>query len=177
MIDYNTLLSRGFSKKEAQRTVDIMQKAEENKSLKIKFLDSFVYWALLVVAIIGNIIISILLIPFLLAFKKVPLYFTIFILAAMFGYLFDQLIRGIETIENKHQIIAWVFIPALAVIDTHYMASFANHLTKALNLPVPFHSPLIISIIYVTAFILPYIAHSITSIYKKGGQRESNLRA
>lgn len=167
MIDYNTLLERGFSKKEAQRTVDIIQKAEETKSPKIKFLDSIIYWALLIVAIIGNIIISVTLIPFLLAFKKVPLYFTIFILAAMFGFLFDQLIRDIETIERKHHIIAWVFIPALAIINTYYMVSFANHLTKTLKLPMPSHSPLAISIIYVTAFVLPYVIHNIMDIYKK----------
>ena len=70
MIEYNDLLRKGFSKKEAQKTVDILQEAEEKKSVKIKFLDSIIYWALLLVAIIGNLVISIILIPFLLAFKS-----------------------------------------------------------------------------------------------------------
>ena len=101
MVEYDDLLEKGFSKKEALKTIKIIQKAKEKKSPKIKFLDAVIYWFLLIVAIIGNIVISIILIPFLLAFKKIPLYFTIVILAAMFGFLFDQLIRDIENLENR----------------------------------------------------------------------------
>jgi len=164
MIDYNNLLKKGFSKKEAMETINIIQKAKEKKSPKVKFLDSVIYWVLLIVAIIGNMVIAIILIPFLLAFKKIPLYFVIIILAAMFGFLFDQLIRDIKNLENKHLITAWIFIPALAIINTYYMASFANHLTRTLGLSLTLHSPILISIIYVFAFILPYIIHNIIEL-------------
>lgn len=157
MIQYDDLLKKGFSKKEAKKTIDIIEKAKEIKSPKVRLLDTVVYWAILIVAIIGNMIISIILIPFLLAFKKIPLYFTIIILAAMFGFLFDQLIKDIENLENKHQIMAWVFIPSLAIINTYYMASFANHITETLKLPLALNSPILISITYVIAFILPYL--------------------
>jgi hypothetical protein len=126
-----------------------------------------IYWVLLIVAIIGNLVISIALIPFLLAFKKIPLYFTIVILAAMFGYLFDQLIKDIENLENKHQIIAWAFIPALAIVNTYYMTSFANHVTNTLSLPFALHSPILISITYVIAFILPYTIRNIIGVSSK----------
>lgn len=161
MIDYNSLLKKGFSKKEAKRTINIIQKAKEKKSAKVRFLDAILYWVLLVVAIIGNMIIAIILIPFLLAFKKIPLYFTIIILAAMFGFLFDQLIRDIENLEKKHHIIAWAFIPALAIINIYYMTSFANHLTETLELPLTLNSPLLVSITYVAAFIIPYTVHNL----------------
>jgi hypothetical protein len=167
MIEYDGLLEKGFSKKEAQQTIDIINRAKEEKSSKIKFLDSMIYWVLLIVAIIGNLVISIALIPFLLAFKKIPLYFTIVILAAMFGYLFDQLIKDIENLENKHQIIAWAFIPALAIVNTYYMTSFANHVTNTLSLPFALHSPILISITYVIAFILPYTIRNIIGVSSK----------
>jgi len=122
---------------------------------------------LLIVALTGNLIISIILIPFLLAFKKIPLYFTIIILASMFGFLFDQLIRDIKDLENKHHIIAWIFIPAVAIIDTYYMTSFSNHLTEALNLPLALHSPLLVSTTYVLAFILPYIIHNLIEVFSR----------
>ena len=164
MVEYNDLLKKGFSKKEAKRTVDIIQKAKEKKSSKIKFLDAIVYWVLLMVALIGNLVISIILIPFLLAFKKIPLYLTIVVLASLFGFLFDQLIRDIENLESKHHVIAWVFIPALAVINTYYMVSFANHLTETLKLPLTLHSPLLISVTYVFAFTLPYMIHNLIEL-------------
>ena len=164
MMDYTSLLEKGFSKKEAQRTVDIIQKAKEKKPLNIKFIDSVIYWILLIVAMIGNMVISIILIPFLLAFRKIPLYFIIIILAALFGFLFDQLIRDIENLEKKHHIIAWAFIPSLAVINTYYMTSFTNHLTEVFNLPITSNSPLLVSIVYVAAFISPYILRNIREI-------------
>ncbi len=167
MIEYNDLLKKGFSKKEAKKTISILQKAEEKKSPKIKFLDSIIYWVLLIVAIIGNMVISIILIPFLLTFKRIPLYFIIIILAAMFGFLFDQLIRDIENLENKHIILAWIFIPSLAIINTYYMTSFTNHLVNTLELPLTLHSPPLISIIYVFAFIIPYIIHNLTELPSK----------
>ncbi len=169
MIEYDRLLEKGFSKKEAKRTIDIIKKAKERKSLKIKFLDSIIYWTLLVVTIIGNMIISIILIPFLLAFKRIPLYFTIIILAAMFGFLFDQLIRDIENLERKHHIIAWVFIPALAIINVYYMASFTNYLIQSLKLPIAPEPPLLIGIIYVVAFIIPYIVDNAIKISVRKG--------
>lgn len=167
MIDYTRLLEKGFSKNEAKRTIDIIKKAEEKKSKKIKFLDATIYWVLLIVAIIGNMVLSIILIPFLLAFKKIPLYFIIILLAMLFGFLFDQLIRDIENLENKHIITAWIFIPALAIINTYYMASFTNHLTNTLGLPLAIHSPIIISITYVFAFTVPYILHNLLEVYSQ----------
>ena len=147
--------------------MEILQKAEKEKPLFVKRLDFILYWTLLIVAIIGNLIISIILLPFLLTFKKIPLYLTIMILAAMFGFLFDQLIKDIQNLENKHHIIAWVFIPSLAVVNTYYMTSFTNHLTQTLRLPITLNSPLVISITYVFAFILPYIMRNIIEIYKQ----------
>jgi len=167
MVEYDNLLEKGFSKKEAQKTVEIMQKAKEKKSSKIKLLDSTIYWFLLIVAIIGNLVISILLIPFLLAFKRAPLYLTIILLAAMFGFLFDILIRDIENLENKHHIIAWFFIPALAVINTYYMVSFTNYVIGTLKLPLTLHSPILISVTYVVAFILPYGLHNAIELHSK----------
>lgn len=166
MINYHGLLKKGFSKKDARKTVEIIQKAKKRKSPKVRFLDAVVYWALLIVAIIGNVVISIILIPFLLSFKKVPLYSVIFILALMFGSLFDQLIREIENLEHKHQIIAWVFIPVLALINVYYMVSFTNHLTEVLGLPVSLNSPLLVSILYVVAFMFPYIIREIVELSK-----------
>ncbi len=157
MIEYSNLLEKGFTKKEAQKTIEIIERAKEKKTPKIRFLDSFIYWMLLIVSIIGNLVMSITLIPFLLAFKKIPLYFIIIILAAMFGFLFDQLIKDIENLEHQHYIIAWIFIPALALINIYYITSFTNHVTEIFKLEISINPPLLISVIYVIAFILPYL--------------------
>jgi len=162
MHSYEELLRRGFSKKEALRTINIIKKAEENKTAIIKILDSMVYWLLLLIAIVGNLIISIVLIPFLLVLKPIPLYFVIILLASMFGFLFDQVIRETEHLKLREHILAWLFIPALSVIDTYYMTSFANYLKTTLDIAKGFNSPIYVSILYVCAFIAPYIIGKIT---------------
>jgi hypothetical protein len=166
MIEYHDLLHKGYSKQEAKRTLEIIEEGKRRKSVKVQFLDAVIYYILLLVAIVGNMVLSIILVPFLLAFRKIPLHFTIFILAAMFGFLFDQLIRDIEHLEKRHEIIAWMFIPSLAVINVYYMTSFTNHLTQTLNLPVALNSPLLVSINYVAAFIFPYIVGTAVESYK-----------
>ncbi|MEA2036454.1 MAG: hypothetical protein U9O94_03030 [Nanoarchaeota archaeon] len=164
MIEYNDLLRKGYSKKEAQRTVDIIKKTKQKKSSLIKFLDSSAYWVLLAVALIGNLVISIILIPFLLTLRKIPLYIIIAVLAALFGFLFHQLIREIEFLESRHYLIAWIFIPIFAVISVYYAVLFTNNLLGSLKLSLAPNSPLIISVIYAFAFILPYTMRNLSKL-------------
>lgn len=167
MVTYEELLAKGFSKKEAQHTIDIINRAQQNKHPTVKLLDLILYWVMLIIAIIGNLVISILLVPFLLTFKKAPLYLTIIILAALFGFLFDQLIRDIENLENKHQISAWLFIPAMAIITTYFMVSFLNYVIKTLSLPFVLHPPILISVTYVISFITPFTLRNILELQSK----------
>ena len=167
MIGYEQLLKKGFSKQEAMKTIGILAKAEQKKSARIRFLDSIIYWVLLFVAIIGNMVIAIILIPFILTFRPVPLFFIIALLAAMFGFLMDTLIRDIESIEKKHLIIAWLLIPSLAVINIFYMTSFTDHLVDVFSMSLTMPSPFFISFVYVMAFTLPYIFHDQLQVFYK----------
>ncbi|MBI2139495.1 hypothetical protein HYU14_01115 [Candidatus Woesearchaeota archaeon] len=161
MIDYETLLEKGFSKKDALRTMEVIRKAKSSPPM-FKYMDALLYWALLVVAIVGNLIISIILLPFLLAFKNIPLYFTIILLGVLFGYIFNLLIRDVQH-TGKEYIKASLFIPALAVINMYYMVGFANFVSATLHLPSKIHSPLALSLLYVIAFSLPYFLHNFFS--------------
>ncbi|HLC96083.1 MAG TPA: hypothetical protein VJH97_02070 [Candidatus Nanoarchaeia archaeon] len=156
---YYSLRTKGWTKKEIQRATQILQSTE--KPAKIKILDAIIYWFVLFVAIFGNLIISIALVPFLLQFRSVFLYTIIAVLAAVFGFLFDLLIRDIETIQKKHVIIAGLFIPALAIINIYYITSFSNHVSSVLQLGNS-HNPISISFIYVIAFISPYFLYKIS---------------
>lgn len=122
----------------------------------IRFLDSLLYWIILFVAIMGNLIISIILIPFLLVIQGIFLYIIILLLAFVFGLLFDLLIRDLENIKRKQIIIAGLFIPVLAAINVLFMVRFSNHLSRLLHLNT-FHNPFFIAFFYVIAFTLPHI--------------------
>ena len=159
-MNYETLLTRGFTKDEARKTVKILEQGK-NKSI-FKEADAWMNYVLLIVAIIGNMIIAIMLVPFLLAFKTIPLYITIALIAVMFGYLFATIIRGLDE-KARGGVIAGLFLPAIALINSYFMVEFANFVTTTLTLPNEIHSPIIITAIYTSAFIAPFLFHKLTA--------------
>ena len=151
------LKKKGWTEKDIYQALSIIQDADTKKSKKIMFLDSMIYWIVLFVALIGNFVISIVLIPFMLAIEGLRLYALITVIAFAFGAFFDLLIRDIEKVEKKDIVIAGLFLPALAIINVSFMVKFTNYLQNMLLLGNIQHNPLIISMIYVIAFMLPYL--------------------
>ncbi|MBI2545648.1 hypothetical protein HYV81_00530 [Candidatus Woesearchaeota archaeon] len=149
------LEQRGWNTEEIAHVSHILHD-DDKKSNKVRFLDAVMYWAALMVAIFGNMIISIVLIPFLLALRDLLLYTIIVTLGVAFGVLFDLLIRDMDTLGRHHYIIAGLFIPSLAIINVVYMANFANSLTVSLALK-NLHSPLLVGAVYTISFIMPYL--------------------
>ena len=162
----NRLRDKGWTDNDIQRAVSIIDQGKIKKPKKIAFLDSIIYWIVLFVALIGNLIISIILIPFMLTMKGISLYSIIFIIGFAFGAFFDLLIRDIEKLQQKDIIIAGIFLPLLAIINVSFMVKFSNFLQTVIGLNNIMHNPLIISIIYVLGFIIPYIIKSIIVINK-----------
>ena len=154
------LEQKGWSKKDISRAVRIIEQAKANKHPKIKILDKLVFWASLVVAIIGNFIISISLIPILLALNNLPLYIVLITLGVAFGLLFELLIRTIEHLEAKHHIFLGIIIPTIAIINVIIIVAFSNNLEKIINIENP-HSPLLVGVIYAFAFMLPYLIYQL----------------
>jgi len=152
------LIDKGWSDKDIKKTLDILNGGRRSKkSSQMRFLDSVIYWIVLFVSIVGNLVISVILIPFLVVMDDVQLYLIIIILAFSFGLLFNLLIRDIENLDKSDHILAGVFIPALAIINIFIITRLANYLADILFIKNNFHDPVLISIVYVSAFIAPYL--------------------
>ena len=118
MKDLKTYLKeKGWSNKDIKKTVKIIQTAKENKNPKIKVLDKLVYWISLIFMLIGNFIITLALIPELIALKGPLLYIVITTLGISFGLLFELLIRSIENLNIKHHLFLGINIPLLVIIN------------------------------------------------------------
>lgn len=159
------LKEKGWTQKEISKAIKIISTSEKNKPKLIVVLDKLVYWFALILAIIGNLIISVVLIPFLLVLNYMQLYFVITIIAFSFGLLFSLLLRDIEGLDKRHHIIAGIFIPCLALINIYVMVNLANYLDKIFKLTKVTHNPVLISIVYAVFFILPYIFYLATKNY------------
>ncbi|MFH1641816.1 MAG: hypothetical protein ABIC04_02865 [Nanoarchaeota archaeon] len=161
---HERLKAKGWSATDIKKAVKIINGAQKKKPKQIQILDSVIYWFVLIIAIIGNMVISVALVPFLLEFRHFFLYVIITTMALIFGFLFDFLIRDIESLEQKHVVVAGLLIPALALINIYYTTNFANYVSATLKLGY-IHSPYLISVVYVLAFISPYLVYRI--VYKK----------
>jgi len=139
----------------AAKTEQILQSAEKLKSAGMRFLDSSIYWILLFLAIIGNFILSVVLVPFLLAFKGWPLYFTLFFVGISFGWVFSFILHNIEQLKKNQHIVASIFIPALAVINVGIFAMLSNKLIILMNLATPPHNPFFVGAVYVLGYVIP----------------------
>lgn len=158
------LTEKGWTTKEIEHTMDILERPDTDIRSKEyrRRMNPLIYWIALLVAIIGNFIVSVILIPFLLVLQGVILYSIIILLGIVFGALFSLLLRDIERASaQKNMVIGWIFIPAIAAINIYVVANISNELKEILIKSAIIQNPLTISITYVAAFILPYVAAQI----------------
>jgi len=161
------LRNKGWNEQDITHAMEIIEQAKLQKPSKLRFLDSIIYWIVLFVALIGNFIISIILIPFMLAMEGIRLIFIIGVIGFAFGAFFDLIISDLKNLQNKQVIIAGVFLPILALINVSLMTEFANYIQKTLGILNAQHNPIVISIVYVFAFMMPYLIKGVMTIIKK----------
>lgn len=160
------LKKKGWSDNDINKAIAIIKRGKNKTPKKIIFLDSIVYWIVLLIALIGNFVVSIIFIPFLLVMQGLKLYIIILVIGFVFGVFFNFLIREIENIPNKDLVIAWVVLPLLTIINIVLIVKFSNYLQQTLELSNMQHNPLLVGIVYVCAFIIPYAIKSLM-LYKE----------
>ena len=156
MVDVVALKKKGLSEEEIRRVSSVFDEAHSKKSPAILLIDKIVYWAGLFLAIVGNFVISVLLIPFLILLKSFYLYLALLFLGIIFGWVFSILIADIEAVKSGQRIVAWVFIPAIALINVYVMANISNHIAALMELTSGIHAASMVSVVYVMAFMFPY---------------------
>ncbi len=149
--------TKGWTSADVKKTRDILAHAEEAKSTSMRFLEQTSFWVALLIAIIGNFVISVVMVPFLLLLQGVTLYLAVFVIGVTFGTLINVVVGYIEKLKAGQHIIAGAFIPALALINVYIITHFSNNLEILLQLKTPPHSPLLVSVVYVTSFVIPYL--------------------
>ena len=153
----NSLIKKGWSKKDINKTIKIIETAKNNKHPRIKLLDKYIYWISLVFVIGANFIIAVALIPELITLKGLILYLVIITLGISFGLLFELLIRTIEHLKTKHHLFLGIIIPILTLINFIIVAKNTKMLIGVDN---P-HNPYLVGSVYAISFILPYLIYQI----------------
>jgi hypothetical protein len=158
-----SLKEKGWTQEEVDKAMQIMEathpeiKHVETRTQITSHFNVFVYWTALIVAMIGNIMLAVILVPLMLYLSSGILYFVIAVIALTFGILFNALVNSIEEVDYKHHIVAGVFIPAIAILNVYIMIRFSNAVNATYTLTEQAHSPVIIGTLYVGFFVLPYL--------------------
>ena len=134
---------------------------------KPQTMAKLVFWTALLLCIAGNLVVSVALVP---AFWVIPdwaLFFVLILVGLCFGALFDILIKDIELLDPAHHIIGGLFLPVLGVIFMYIMVNLSNKFSHVANIPLFVeHSAIFVSLVYVIAFMAPYM-RTMRKIYLK----------
>ncbi len=164
------LLAKGWSEEEVNKAVSIMnsENAHIHHAKFVRHYSPVVYWMALIISIIGNLIISVMLIPVFLAFTEIKtLIVVVGVIALAFGGFFTFLLHELEHINQKHHVMAGIIIPVIAVINIYVIVNLSNALdTNVLQLGVQ-QNPLLMALIYVIGFVLPYVIYKIVDLARR----------
>lgn len=145
------LEEKGWSEKEIKQAEAILD--EESKH-EIHYAQ-IIFWSALLVIVIGNFVVSLVLIPFLLVLNSYVLFSLVIILGGTIGFLYNFLIRDIGHLQRKHHIIAGIIIPLVAVFNLGVIVYATNSFISKLDV-VNQHNPWMISVVFAVAILLPY---------------------
>lgn len=146
-----------WTKSEINTTLNILRSAKYKKTTATKFFDTIVYWVALLIAIIGNFLVSVIIVPILIALNGIPLYFTLFFVGISFGALLYTVIRMVEAIDPKQNLISGLFIIALAIINIYIITGLTNKLELQMGITSNIQEPVLVSVSYAIGYILPYL--------------------
>ena len=154
------LAEKGWTKAEILKASSILHGKEDPGQIYFqKQMNPVIYWLTLIVSIVANMVVSVVLVPFLLAVKdSLTLYGIVAILALAFGFFFNLLLTDIEHVDPRHHVIAGIFIPALAIINIIIVVNVTSAIDQVLFGAQFQQNSVIIAIVYVIAFIAPYTA-------------------
>lgn len=157
MADFKKRLAeKGWNNRDINNAMRIIENARKNRHPKIKILDSIVCWLPLIAATIGNFVIAVALLPLLLVFNNLTLYFLLITVGLSFGMLFELLIRSIEHLKAEHHAFLTIVVPLISAVNFMLIVLFSNKIGQIIKLE-NIHQPLTVGIIYSISFIAPYI--------------------
>ena len=149
------LAEKGWKEDEIEHALSIMKPSESKTVSFQQQANPLMYWLTLIISIIGNFLIAVAIIPFLIVLSDYQLYLVVGLIAISFGAMFNFLISTMEHLDPSHHVIAGVFIPALAAITIFVMVNVANRLSSFFQSPI-IHNPVWVAVIYVIIFSAPY---------------------
>ena len=151
------LIRKGWTIDEIESAIRIIKAAPDSKTGFVRMLDKAVFWLNLLLALTGNFIISVVLIPFMLFATPLYLYPSLFIVGLSFGALYDMVVFDIEKIDEAPKIFVGPFLLAIALINIYIITTLNNYFATRIEFQQGMHVPLLVALVYTSGFMAPYV--------------------
>ena len=160
------LRKKGWKEKDIKETEKIiMRRHLHDKSRTTVYFNRVIYWMAILVIIASNFIVSLVLVPFLLVLDKISLDIFVIIIGIGIGLIYNFLLLDLEHIEKKHHILSTIIIPIIALFNISLMVKVGDSINDLLQISNVRENPWVVSIIYVTAFLIPFLYSLIRKKY------------
>ncbi len=144
------LLRKGWPEAEVRR-VEAALKGYEKENI---FFSRIAFWTALIVIVIANLIVSLVLIPFLVFLKSWALYSIVAVLGILVGFVYNFLITDIQHLRWHHHLLGGIILPIIALVNMIIVVLVSNRYVEK-SLLTQDNSPWLIGGIFAVAFILP----------------------
>ena len=157
------LRQKGWSEEDLYKAEAILDRATKHDI----FFSKIVFWSAMVVIVFANLLISIILIPFLITLYDLVLYAIVAVLGLAVGFLYNFLITDIGLLEKKHHRAASIIIPIIAVGNMVAMVITSNRFIENIPINNQPHDPWVVAAVFAGAFILPYVLDQVRMFFKR----------
>jgi len=151
------LKKRGWDSHYIARTLAILKKSEKKRLV----VDSVLFWVMLVLILLGNMIILVSVLPVMI---QMPLWVVIVVLSVIglcFGFLIDSVIRDIN-LTAGHYLLAGFIIPLIATINMFFVINIADFVARKIGVIIRIN-PLLVVALYILFFSSPHIIYKLKS--------------
>lgn len=155
MIETN-LKKKGWNDQEITHAQSILDHRKGHE----KHFSQIILWSAMIVVLFGNLMVTLILVPFLPLFSLPSALIVTIILATTMGFLYNFLINDIGHLEKKHHIAAGIIVPLLALGNMFLVVLISNTFDSG-KLIANTHSPWILGIVFGVMFILPYLGRKL----------------
>ncbi|MBI4980466.1 hypothetical protein HZC30_02815 [Candidatus Woesearchaeota archaeon] len=147
------LQAKGWSDAELRKAEQILERAEKQDI----FLSRLAFWSAVAVVIISNIIVSLVLVPFLVFFQPWALYLILILLAILVGWVYNFLITDVRHLERKHHILGGIIVPLIALGNMALIVIMAQKFLEKGAINSTNVNPWVMGIVFGVVFIIPSI--------------------
>ena len=150
------LEKKHWSEEEIDQALRIMTQSRLSADKHTQFYNQVIYWIALFLSLVGNFVLNIILVPFIVLAEEIYLYPGLFVLAIMFGALFDLIVYDIEKIEEAPKFKPGLFLFGIALINIFMIVQMGGYFKNLIGYAQPASVSWVIISIYSLGFMIPY---------------------